>query len=217
MTMGRLVESMADKKGDETYLLFEDERVTFGEIDRRTNQVANVLLDWGVKPGDKVCLMMNNAPEYLYLWYALAKIGAVMAPINVHLRGDVLAHILHHCDAGMYIAHPDLLDPYYRVADQAPNISKVAVWGPETPDAMNLTEAFEQASSERSFSLCEDPGALAGLLYTSGTTGPSKGVMLSQSTYLNTGEAFNEQIETHPDSKRPNLKNWDGVDPTPHG
>ncbi len=194
MTIGRLVESMAERRGDEPFLLFEDQTVSFAQLSGRTNRAANSLWEWGVRPGDTVCVMMNNAPEYLYAWFGLAKIGAGLVPINVHLRGDVLAYILHHCDAAILIVHPDLLPPYLAVAGQASNIKKVVVCGPETPDTLNLARAMAEAPEERSFDLCEDPDALAGILYTSGTTGPSKGVMLGHYSYLNTGRAFIEQI-----------------------
>ena len=77
-TIRDLIEDRARCCGDEECLFFGDERVTFGEFDLHINRLANGFLKLGVRRSDKVCLLLSNRPEFLYAWFGLNKIGAVM-------------------------------------------------------------------------------------------------------------------------------------------
>jgi len=74
-------------------------------MNARANSVANSLLGLGIKKGDKVCMIMANSVEFLYAYFALAKIGAVMVPINIALKGNLLRYQIDklgllRCDGG---------------------------------------------------------------------------------------------------------------------
>ena len=173
---------------------FGEETVSYANLDERANRAANLLRDLHIRVGDKVCVVMNNAPEYLDLWFGLAKIGAVMVPVNVHLRGIGLGYVLHHCDAKVLVAHRRFMEPYRKVQGQAPNIKHVIQSGEEGAGSASLETLLEQASGERNFDLFAKEEEVLGLLYTSGTTGPSKGVMLSHFNYLNTRRTLVETM-----------------------
>jgi acyl-CoA synthetase (AMP-forming)/AMP-acid ligase II len=88
-TLGRFLEEKARKNRGRIFLLFKDEKVTFDQFNEMANRVANGLLNQGVGKGDKVALMLPNCPDYLYLWFGIAKMGGVMVPFNVSWKGEI--------------------------------------------------------------------------------------------------------------------------------
>ena len=99
MNLRRLWEEKAARNGGRTFLVFGDDRVSYAEMHARSNGVANALREHGIRKGDTVAVMLGNGAEFLYVWFGLAKLGAVMVPINTANRGDSLAYILHHSDS----------------------------------------------------------------------------------------------------------------------
>ena len=86
-TLRKVLERHARTQPDKTFLVFEDHQeqshsYTYRQFDRMVNRTANGLLDLGVTKGDRVNLHLTNCPEFLFLWFAIAKIGAVMVPTN---------------------------------------------------------------------------------------------------------------------------------------
>jgi non-ribosomal peptide synthetase component F len=80
-----LIEARSREYAAKVYLLFQDQKLTFNQIDRRVNQVANGLSSLGVAKGDRVALFIKNSPEFIYAWWAILKLGAVMVPVNLRL------------------------------------------------------------------------------------------------------------------------------------
>ncbi len=181
-TVGHLLEDKAKTIGEKPFLLHEDVKITYSEMDETANRVANGLLGLGVKKGDKVCLVMSNSVEFLYAWFALAKIGAVKVPVNIALKGNLLRYIIDQSDASVVIVDNDLVDRVIFVQNEIKKVGTIIIvpisqeketgFGPRF-QIRNFTELYEN-SAERPQSDVHfyDP---MGIIYTSGTTGPSKG------------------------------------------
>ena len=86
MNIGDFIESRVEKNPSKPFLYFEEEVISYQVFDQKINQAANGFLEMGVKKKDRVCLMLSNRPEFLYAWFGLAKIGAVMVPINAGFK-----------------------------------------------------------------------------------------------------------------------------------
>ena len=99
LTFGQLVDRAAERWGDREALCFEGRRWTFAEFRDETDRAAKALIAAGVEPGDHVCLWLANRPEYLFLFFAVAKIGAVLVPINTRFRTRDMAYIVTQSDA----------------------------------------------------------------------------------------------------------------------
>ncbi|MBU2497541.1 MAG: ATP-dependent acyl-CoA ligase [Proteobacteria bacterium] len=189
-TVGYILEDKAKTIGEKPFLLHEDVKITYKELDEKANRVANGLLGLGIKKGDKVCLIMGNSIEFLYTWFALAKIGAVKVPINIALKGNLLRYIIDHSDASVAIVDNDLVDRVVFVQNEIKKIKTIIIvpeyeekevgFGPQFK-IRKFTELYK-GSSKRPPSDVHfyDPMAI---LYTSGTTGPSKGAILSHAHY----------------------------------
>ncbi|MCP4577580.1 MAG: AMP-binding protein, partial [Deltaproteobacteria bacterium] len=195
--MRKLLEKRAETVGENPFLYFRDQIIDFATLDRNVNNAANVLAELGVKKGDHVCLFLPNCPEFIYLWFGLAKLGGVMVPLNVSLRGEGLAYIINHCDAELIIVDERLYDAFQFVERDLKGI-KQRVWHSEgTPPPENFESLNEfMRSADRKAPPVTDihDGDPLGIIYTSGTTGPPKGAIISQFNYVNSGRVWAEDI-----------------------
>ena len=88
--VGELPTRAAARWGEREALVFGPARQSFAEIARRVDEAAKGLIALGVAPGDKVCLWLNNSPEWIHLLFAIARIGAILVPANTRFRtGDI--------------------------------------------------------------------------------------------------------------------------------
>jgi crotonobetaine/carnitine-CoA ligase len=98
--IGTLIQERAESHGDRVFLFFEDQKITWRQIDSTSNQFASGLRDLGIQKGDKVVLMMQNHPDFLYSWFGINKLGAVEVPVNVAFKGDNLWKAFHRLSYG---------------------------------------------------------------------------------------------------------------------
>ena len=177
-TLGRLLEEKAQKNKGKVFLLFEEEKVTFDRFNEMANRVANGLLSLGIKKGNKIAIMLPNCPDYLYLWFGIAKIGGIMVPLNVSWKGELLEYILNHSDSETVVVEESLLPQIEEVLTKVPRIHRIFVRGDKSL-SLKGTHKIEELFSE---SPLEPPTSLTSydpfeIMYTSGTTGRSKGVV----------------------------------------
>lgn len=183
----RILEDKARRFPNREIFQFRDGAVTFEQLHLGINRAANGFLSLGVKPGDKVALMMPNCIEFLYAWFGLNRIGAANVPINVSQRGQGLAWQIDQTDCVALVADDQYLEQLELVAGQLPKIRQVVMTHtgpgdarmPRWPGVESLIWA-ELGSRGTDTPAIEVPfNALSTILFTSGTTGPSKGVMFS--------------------------------------
>ena len=150
---------------DQVGLEWEGEEYRFGEIDRRSNRMAQVLLARGLAPGDRLCVYLPNSLVLVDLYLAATKAGIVFVPINILYRDREIAHILEDADPGALVTDAEVE-------------TRVPLW--RTSDL--LLEA-EGATDQRP-TVCPDGDDPALVIYTSGTTGTSKGAVLSHNNLI---------------------------------
>lgn len=184
--LGRLLGRRAALDPDRPCLLFKGDRlISYAELDRRADQVGAGLHELGVRQGDKVAVFLPNSPEFVYLIFGLARLGAVLVTVNVHYKGSLLRHLLNNSGAQLIIAHASLVDRVAEVAGGLETQPKLLVLGgnaghPAAPDRIEvIPEAALFELPPRSFDVQVRAWDLQQILYTSGTTGPSKGVMIT--------------------------------------
>ena len=196
MTFRELLEKRAERDGTQPFVYFRDEVLTFAALERKVNRAANALLELGVKRGDHVCLFLPNCLEFLYLWFALAKIGGVMVPLNVHLRGEGLSYIINHCDAKWIVLDEALYEAYAFVEKDLKGIVQRVWHGNAAPPNgfHDLADLMASAKEGAPLPVSVGDGDPLGIIYTSGTTGPPKGAMISHFNYLNTGQVWAEDL-----------------------
>jgi len=183
----KIIEDKARQHPDHVVFQFRDDPITLGELNENINRTANGFLSLGVKHGDKVAIMLPNCPEFLYAWFALNKIGAVEVPINVSLKGQGLAYQMVQSDCVALVADLQYLDRLEGVAGELKDIRHIVFTDkdssgqalPQWPGFEYLTCAQLMDHSADAPDVTVHYSDLASILYTSGTTGVSKGVMFS--------------------------------------
>ena len=175
----------AEKVPSKPYLQFQDgPEITFLEVEKLTNRIANGLTALGICKGDKVALMLPNSLEAIYLWFGCNKMGAVDVPINLANKGWFLSHVINDSESKILVIDRQFVDRLYTIKNDLPNLSKIVVWSPD-----ESTEPIEEIGIDvldyKELCLASDAridvdlsvGDIQTIIYTSGTTGPSKGVM----------------------------------------
>lgn len=201
-TVPELIKKRADELGKLPLLNFEDQTYAYDEINRKANRMANALSDLGIKKGDSVTVFLQNSPEYLSLWFAIAKIGAIMVPVNVENRGETLEHILQDNDSNTVILDDSTRNNYETVQDEYRDDYTELILG-ETRSAryQRFDEMFPKYDDEP-IETSVAPGDPMGIIYTSGSTGQPKGVILPHYSYVNTGWEFARNILSLDDDDR---------------
>lgn len=167
------------------HYLPDGRRLSFGDLHLLSNRIANGLIASGIKPGAHVAVMMENSPEQLLSYFALGKIGAVAVPINVAARGQLLRYYLQHADTTALIGDGGLLPHLAEIHDVVPEIATIIALG-ERADTLNAVIDFGdlQRAPDHAPDIAVRFSDLAFLLYTSGTTGPSKAIMFTHAYAL---------------------------------
>jgi len=197
-SLGHLLEEAATEHGDRPLFIFEGETASFREIDRRVNRVANGLRGLGVSKGDRVAVMLPNGFEFPVTWLAVAKLGAVMVPVNINYREHDLTYILSDSQAETIVIRDQYLPVLEAARARAEDLERVVVLG-EAPDGCVSYRDLE--STGPSDFAVTDVGEddLMNIQYTSGTTGFPKGCMLSHRYWLLLGSLLGEFLHARPD------------------
>ncbi|XP_068523311.1 long-chain fatty acid transport protein 6-like [Anas acuta] len=181
---------LAEEQPHKPFLIYEGKVHTYRDVDRRSNRVAQVFLHHGaLKKGDTVALLMGNEPDFIHVWFGLAKLGCVVAFLNFNVRSRSLLHCLSSCEPKILIVGADLLGTLEEIL---PNLQKdISVWimtkDSTFPSVHTLLDKMEAVS--------EDPVPVnqrsannlkSSVLYifTSGTTGLPKAAVISHMQVL---------------------------------
>lgn len=178
-TVGSELVKARDCRGDNPFLMFGDDVYTYADMEERSARVANGLRDLGVTRGSNVAMIMPNSPEFLWAWFGASRVGAPVVPVNTALKGDGLVHIVDHSDSETLVVHAELVDRFLAVRDRLPKLQRVVVVGGDAGDDVSwegLLEAPAESPDDESVQAAD----LMMVMYTSGTTGLPKGVVIPQ-------------------------------------
>ncbi len=181
-----IIEDKARTHENRVVFQFREYPVTFGELNERINKAANGFLKLGIKKGDKVAMMLPNCPEFLYTWFGLNKIGAIEVPINLALKGAGLAYQLTQSDSVALVADSQYLDNVLALEDELKDIRHLVLHtSADTAAPARRTRSAQLSFKDLMAAPATAPKAeisfkdITTIMYTSGTTGPSKGVLMS--------------------------------------
>lgn len=179
MNLARLMEDNLVRFGEYDFIHFQDEWYSNFEMNRRTNRLGCALKRLGVGKGDRVGVQLANSPELIQSFFAVLKIGAVLVPINPSLKAADLAHIYEDSGIKALIARGDSPGSIREARRAAPALEWLILTerDVEAP-ALSLAEITRFVPDELVIADTENDD-LAVILYTAGTTGRAKGVMLS--------------------------------------
>ncbi len=172
-----ILDDRADRFGDRVFVESGDEDVTFGELRDRAQRVAAALVALGVEPGDRVASMLPARTTYLGVWFGIVWAGAVDVPINNEYKGEFLRHVIADSGAEVLVIQDQWVDRLRGL--ELTDLKHVVVVGGESEVpapyvAHTLAEALAHDPAPK---VPRREDELVYIMYTSGTTGPSKGVI----------------------------------------
>ena len=203
-TLHQVLARRVERRGRAPWMIGEGRSWSYRDIDSMSSRVANGLAKLGIGKGETVLAMLPDCVEFIAAWCGLAKLGAVQVPINTHLRGNVLSHVVGDSQARTMIVDARFLD---RIAGvPLGRVESLVVLGDMPHDwpaalAPLKRSPFGALLEAPDTPLNDDPAAtdLVAVLYTSGTTGPSKGVMITHIQAYEYARAVVELLELVPD------------------
>src|SRR5690606_41113077 len=187
--LGSIARHKAEKNGDKIYLRFGKREISYRAFHEIRSRLAAGFGQLGVEAGQHVAVMMYNKPEQLLLYFAIGKMGAVSIPVNSAAKGDLFAYYLNQSDSVVLISDAGLIERYQAIEEQCPNITKVILLN-EAGGAVDLSIGKDLRAEVYDYQALLDAPAddlpddlarisdFAIMMYTSGTTGPSKGNMV---------------------------------------
>jgi long-chain acyl-CoA synthetase len=203
-----LLEDSARRYPARDAVILGDTRLTYAQVDAAANQVANLLVARGIEPGDKVAMTCPNLPYFPIVYYGILKAGAVVVPLNVLNKGRENAYFLDDSGAKAYFCFqgtPELAmgaegKKGYDAADGCRDFFLVMA-DPAAPASIEGVTTFAEAVRDQPStfsSVMTSESDTAVILYTSGTTGQSKGAELSHSNLVMNALTCNRLFGTQP-------------------
>lgn len=188
-TINAVLQRAVSAYGDRLFLDFEGREYSFADIDRNARRLAQGLSDLGIGKGDTVVTLLDNSAETTFILFAIMKLGAISVPVNTAYKGEFLRHQAADAEAKVIIAESDYAERVVAIASELPALTTLVYRG-DRPEVgvfshrlMSWDELIEKDGADPSVEV--SPSDLAMLIYTGGTTGPSKGCMVTHNYACN--------------------------------
>ena len=179
---------------DRVLVNFHGPSYTYRAFDEATNSAARGLQQLGVKSGQRVAALLGNGPEVLLSWFAVNKIGAIWVPMNSAYKGEFLRHQLADSNARIVVVASEYLPRLEEIGDELPELEVALHVGPAPlgRDRKWRTAAFDELLTCDRGEMPDpnEPADVMAFVYTSGTTGPSKGCIIPHNAVVNRAEHF---------------------------
>ncbi len=178
---------------DKIAIIGDNESFTYKEVNNRVNQLSHGLINLGVENGDRVAYLSTNTPEMYEGFYSVTQIGAVFVPLNTRLSADDFIYIINHSGAKALYVDKNFIPIILSIKDCLKEIKVIISNDSETEDSdiVFYNDILNNNKKDNINYFNIDENDLATLLYTSGTTGNPKGVMLThRNNYLHAMSAM---------------------------
>jgi len=181
--VGKVLDRQAQRHPNKVCIRIVDgPELTYAGALRSSNQVAQLLGSVGVAPGDRVAVMLPNGLDHCIAWFGISRAGALLVSVNTEYKGAFLTHVLKNSRARVLVVDPRYLGRIRDIEDEVPELETLFVCGNDDPGDFQMLEALsfddhrglEADDPQVDVSYRDD----ACIMYTSGTTGPSKGVLM---------------------------------------
>lgn len=178
-----------DGKGDNVAVYFEDEALTYNDLEGQTNRLGNGLREMGVDPGDRVFVRLPNRPEYIVTCLAVQKIGAIPVPSMKLLQSSEVEYVLNDSGASYAVVYEDLLEAVEGVSSHGLEEIVVVESSGDDHGHRRYADLMSQSSVDlEEYGTTRDDFAL--LAYTSGTTGQPKGTVHTHQEMLSITDTY---------------------------
>jgi long-chain acyl-CoA synthetase len=188
-----MLQKQTEKLKNKKCLFFENQIYTYNELNNKSNEIASILKSQGIKEGDRVGIMLENSPEFIFSFFAIVKTGATAVPINIFLKEDEVAFILDDCSATYLISSEIFKDSIQNIKSLVTSVKNILSFENTSFDSINLNNYSKNDNNDHLADYSDE--TLAVLIYTSGTTGNPKGAMLTHKNLLSNCDGCLEAFE----------------------
>jgi len=190
--MGDLPSMGARRYGEKTAFTFSGQDVSYDELEAGACEVANVLVDHGVEPGDRVGIFVPNQPLFPQAYFGVHKAGGVAVPLNLRMDPETLGFVVQDAGVDHLVGSPFLADEVQELAAAA-DVGHLYLPGVADADRGVVNLSHARMDADPTFATVErGPHDVAAQPYTSGTTGRPKGVLLTHRNLLSTIESYDK-------------------------
>lgn len=202
-TVVRAFDEAVARVPDAPFLDFMGESFTYAEFEREVNRVAHGLREVGVDRGDTVTTVLDNGPDGVIVWLAINRLGAISVPLNTALKGDFLRHQIADSSAKVIVAESEYAERVLAVEGGLPDALTLLHRGatPQREPGRLRVGALQDYRTDDTSPIRVDvqPADLVALIYTAGTTGASKGCMVSHNYMSNLARQVIDGAQRLPD------------------
>ncbi|MFS0823890.1 class I adenylate-forming enzyme family protein [Bacillus sp. 1P02SD] len=182
--LGLVLKDMYNKAfqlyGDKTAINFKDERITYKELDKQSNQLAHAFIQNGIKIETPIALLMSNCIEFAIADLAIMKIGATKIPLNHILNRNEILYMLEQSNVKAIICGPESYSIISDIREKLPFLEVIIALSNSVPKGFISMKSFIQNMPKTAPDLDVEPSNIASIQYTGGTTGVPKGIVQTQ-------------------------------------
>jgi len=184
MTIDALFANTATRLPEKVAVAWHGREYTFGQMEAASNKIAQALLRLGIAKGERVCIFMQNAPEFIMAHFGILKAGAVVVPLNVMYRQHELRYMINDSEAAAIIVSEANLQHVLDIRSELRSVRRIIAIAEKVPaGCYSFYDLISREDGSRP-KADNDEGDLAVICYTSGTTGISKGAMLTHANFI---------------------------------
>lgn len=194
-----LLSKAAQSHPNQTAVICGDEQYSYMQLKDRVDRLAVGLESIGIRQNDKIAIIHRNCHRFLEVYFAAAKIGAILVPINYRLACQDFIYILNNSQAKVLMAQPSLIEPLFDNKEELPSLGNIILTESSDAGKIKLTHLeyeslLERDKPDENYIPVKQESDTAQIYYTSGTTGRPKGVMLTYSNNRKHAEGTIEEL-----------------------
>lgn len=179
MNLKLMLARLAARYGDKTAIVFEEQRLSYSDLDEASNKVANALLKMGINKGDRIVLLLNNSPEYVVTYFGIVKIGAIAVPLDTKYKVDELTPLFADCQPRILVTESPLLEPLIPILPGFKSIERVIDLSSKYTGQFLTYQEIMSSNSAQPVKIEPDAEDVANISYTAGPSFHPRGAALT--------------------------------------
>jgi len=199
MNLKMMLEAATGRCGGKPAIISGNQRLSYSELDKSSNRLANALVKLGINRGDRIALMLSNSSEFVITYFGIVKIGAIAVPLDPKYKVDELNVLFGDCQPEVLITESSVLESLTPILSGYKSIRYVVDLDSEENNEFLSYRGIMASSSEEKVELEPEPEDIAVILYTSGPSFSPRGVMLSHENLVKEatilGDGFHQTDE----------------------